>query len=141
MPRRLEGHLLDLRDGREWWARQHWTRCRNRPVELRYAACLNYFLPPSQRRRIVAVPWPACPLLEFLLAWVALLPRLVGPRPSRWEAIDRYIAEGKLRAYRVAGEKTIRIKREDVDALLSPIAGERHVAETRDEHTLPRTGR
>lgn len=60
--------------------------------------------------------------------------------PARWQAIDRYIAEGKLRAYRVAGEKTIRIKREDVDALLSPIAGEGHVAETDDEHTRPRTG-
>lgn len=54
--------------------------------------------------------------------------------------IHRYITEGKLKAYRVAGEKTIRIKREDVDALLSPIAGEGHVAETADEHTRPRTG-
>ncbi len=54
--------------------------------------------------------------------------------------ILRYIAEGKLRAYRVAGEKTIRIKREDVDALLSPIGDERRVAETGNEHTRPRTG-
>jgi excisionase family DNA binding protein len=54
--------------------------------------------------------------------------------------IHRYIAGGKLKAYLVAGEKTIRIKREDVDALLSPIAGEGHVAETDDEHTRPRTG-
>ncbi|MER3410767.1 MAG: hypothetical protein C4305_07205 [Thermoleophilia bacterium] len=36
--------------------------------------------------------------------------------------IHRYIAEGKLRAYRVAGERSIRIKREDVEALLEPVA-------------------
>lgn len=35
--------------------------------------------------------------------------------------IHRYIAEGKLKAYRVAGEKTIRIKREDLEALLQPV--------------------
>lgn len=35
--------------------------------------------------------------------------------------IHRYIAEGKLKAYRVAGEKVIRIKREDVEALLEPV--------------------
>ncbi len=55
--------------------------------------------------------------------------------------IRRCIAEGKLKVYRVGGEKTTRIKREDVDALLSPIAGERHVAKTADEHTRPRRGR
>ena len=40
--------------------------------------------------------------------------------------IHRYIAEGKLKAYRVAGEKVIRIKREDIEALLEPVgaAGE-----------------
>jgi excisionase family DNA binding protein len=37
--------------------------------------------------------------------------------------IHRYIAEGKLKAYRVAGEKAIRIKLEDVEALLIPISG------------------
>jgi excisionase family DNA binding protein len=35
--------------------------------------------------------------------------------------IHRYIAEGKLKAYQVAGERTIRIKREDLDALLAPV--------------------
>jgi excisionase family DNA binding protein len=35
--------------------------------------------------------------------------------------IHRYIAEGKLKAYRVAGEKAIRIKREDIEALLQPV--------------------
>lgn len=35
--------------------------------------------------------------------------------------IHRYIAEGKLKAYRVAGEKAIRIKRQDVEALLEPV--------------------
>lgn len=35
--------------------------------------------------------------------------------------IHRYIAVGKLRAHRVAGEKTTRIKRDDMDALLSPV--------------------
>lgn len=38
--------------------------------------------------------------------------------------IHRYIAEGKLRAYRVAGERSIRIKREDVEALLEPVGAE-----------------
>lgn len=42
--------------------------------------------------------------------------------------MHRYIAEGKLKACRVGGEKTIRIKREDVDALLEPV-GERQIAE------------
>lgn len=32
----------------------------------------------------------------------------------------RYIAEGKLRAYRVAGEKAIRLRQEDVEKLLEP---------------------
>jgi excisionase family DNA binding protein len=36
--------------------------------------------------------------------------------------IHRYIAEGKLKAYRVAGEKVIRIKVEDVEALLIPVS-------------------
>lgn len=35
--------------------------------------------------------------------------------------IHRHIAEGKLKAYRVAGEKVIRIRREDVEALLEPL--------------------
>ncbi|MBI2941632.1 MAG: helix-turn-helix domain-containing protein [Chloroflexi bacterium] len=38
--------------------------------------------------------------------------------------IHRPIAEGKLKAYQVGGEKTIRIKREDVDALLKPVGAE-----------------
>lgn len=38
--------------------------------------------------------------------------------------IHRYIAEGKLRAYRVAGERSIRIKREDVETLLEPVGTE-----------------
>jgi excisionase family DNA binding protein len=37
--------------------------------------------------------------------------------------IDRYIAEGKLKVYRVAGEKAIRIKLEDVEARLIPVSG------------------
>jgi excisionase family DNA binding protein len=36
--------------------------------------------------------------------------------------IHRYIAEGKLKAYRIAGEKAIRIKLEDVEALLIPVS-------------------
>ena len=36
--------------------------------------------------------------------------------------IHRYIAEGKLKAYRVAGEKAIRIKFEDIEALLIPVS-------------------
>jgi uncharacterized protein len=36
--------------------------------------------------------------------------------------IHRYIAEGQLRAYRVAGEKAIRIKREDIEGLLQPVS-------------------
>jgi excisionase family DNA binding protein len=35
--------------------------------------------------------------------------------------IHRHIAEGKLKVYRVAGEKVVRIKREDVEALLEPV--------------------
>lgn len=35
--------------------------------------------------------------------------------------IHRYIAEGKLKAYRVGGEKTIRIKFEDIGELLEPV--------------------
>jgi excisionase family DNA binding protein len=38
--------------------------------------------------------------------------------------IHRYIAAGKLKAYRVAGEKVIRIKRQDVEALLQPVGAE-----------------
>lgn len=37
--------------------------------------------------------------------------------------IHRYITEGKLKAYRVAGENAIRIKVEDVEALLVPVSG------------------
>jgi excisionase family DNA binding protein len=44
--------------------------------------------------------------------------------------IHRYIAEGKLKAYRVGGEKTIRIRREDVGTLLEPV-GERKGLEAR----------
>ena len=36
--------------------------------------------------------------------------------------IHRYIAEGKLKAYRVAGEKVIRIKWEDIETLLIPVS-------------------
>ena len=35
----------------------------------------------------------------------------------------RYISEGTLKAHRVAGEKAIRIKLEDVEALLIPVSG------------------
>lgn len=38
--------------------------------------------------------------------------------------IHRSIAEGKLKAYRVAGGEEIRIKRDDVDALLEPVGAE-----------------
>lgn len=55
-------------------------------------------------------------------------------------AIHRYIAEGKPRAYRAGGEKTIGIKREDVDALLRPVGDDRCAAETRDERSRPRRG-
>jgi len=41
--------------------------------------------------------------------------------------IHRYIADGKLKAYRVAGEKVIRIKRQDVEALLEPVGAEREM--------------
>ena len=37
--------------------------------------------------------------------------------------IHRFIAEGKLKAYRIAGEKAIRIKLEDIEALLIPVSG------------------
>jgi excisionase family DNA binding protein len=50
--------------------------------------------------------------------------------------VHRYIAEGKLKAYRVGGEKTIRIKQEDADGLLEPV-GEgdraRHTSVERQE--------
>ena len=36
--------------------------------------------------------------------------------------IHRYIAEGKLKAYRVGGEKAIRIKWEDIETLLIPVS-------------------
>lgn len=35
--------------------------------------------------------------------------------------LRNYIAEGKLRAYRLAGKRTMRLDQADVDALLSPI--------------------
>jgi len=38
--------------------------------------------------------------------------------------IHRYIAEGHLKAYRVASEKVTRVKREDVDVLLEPVGAE-----------------
>lgn len=44
--------------------------------------------------------------------------------------VQRYIAEGKLRAYRVGGEKTIRIKLVDVDALLKPVGETPRAAQT-----------
>jgi excisionase family DNA binding protein len=43
--------------------------------------------------------------------------------------IHRSIAEGKLKTYRVADEKVIRIKREDVKALLEPVGTEGQVPE------------
>lgn len=49
--------------------------------------------------------------------------------------IHRYIAEGTLKAYHVGGEKSIRIRREDVGALLEPV-GERHVAEARGASSM-----
>ncbi len=50
--------------------------------------------------------------------------------------IHRYIAERKLKAYRVAGQRPIRIKREDVDALLKPVDGD---APTANEPYIPMT--
>jgi len=43
----------------------------------------------------------------------------VSPRTIR-----RYIQQRHLPAYRIAGQPTIRIKREDVEALLEPLAAE-----------------
>lgn len=37
------------------------------------------------------------------------------------KSVRRYIADGQLPAYRLAGRQTIRIKVEDLDALLRPI--------------------
>ncbi len=45
--------------------------------------------------------------------------------------LPRSSAEGKLRAYRVAGEQPIRIKREDEETLVEPLGGE----DARDDHT------
>ena len=49
--------------------------------------------------------------------------------------IHRYIAEGKLKAYRVGGEKVIRIRWEDVEALLKPV-GERAAVGVGSEESL-----
>lgn len=38
--------------------------------------------------------------------------------------IRRYIYDHRLRAYRVAGERMLRIKRDDLEALLEPVAEE-----------------
>jgi excisionase family DNA binding protein len=38
--------------------------------------------------------------------------------------IRRYIKQWHLPAYRIAGQPTIRIKREDIESLLEPIAAE-----------------
>ena len=35
--------------------------------------------------------------------------------------IYRYVSTGKLKGYRVAGDKIIRIRRQDIDNLLHPI--------------------
>jgi excisionase family DNA binding protein len=43
----------------------------------------------------------------------------VSPRTIR-----RYIKQQLLPAYRVAGQPTIRIKREDLEAVLEPVAAE-----------------
>jgi len=37
--------------------------------------------------------------------------------------IRRYIYDHRLRAYKVAGERLIRIRREDLEALLEPMLG------------------
>lgn len=37
------------------------------------------------------------------------------------KTVRRYIADGKLPAYRMAGRQTIRVKLSDLDALMSPI--------------------
>lgn len=37
--------------------------------------------------------------------------------------IRRYIAEGRLRAYRLAGQKIIRLDPAEVEALLEPVGG------------------
>ncbi len=51
--------------------------------------------------------------------------------------IHRYIAEGKLKAYRVAGEKAIRIRQEDVEGLLELVRGGGRVVHTgvEQQHT------
>lgn len=38
--------------------------------------------------------------------------------------IRRYIRDGRLPAYRVAGERLLRVRRDDLKALLSPVFGE-----------------
>lgn len=37
------------------------------------------------------------------------------------KTVRRYIASGKLRAYRVAGRSTIRVRWADLDALMQPL--------------------
>ncbi len=86
---------------------------------------------------------PGSPTLRLLeLRWIRPFP--ISQRaqeqpfwPSRRKPIDRYIYFAKGSAGRTgsAAKKTIRIRREDVDALLSPVADERYVAETRGEQT------
>ena len=43
--------------------------------------------------------------------------------------IHGYIAEAKLKAHRVGGEKTIRIKLEGVDALPTPVGDQHQLAQ------------
>ena len=38
--------------------------------------------------------------------------------------VRRYIRDGRLPAYRVAGERLLRIRRDDLEALLRPVFGE-----------------
>jgi excisionase family DNA binding protein len=40
----------------------------------------------------------------------------ISPRSVR-----RYIAEGTLRGYRIAGRRLVRVNQDDVDALIAPI--------------------
>lgn len=52
--------------------------------------------------------------------WISLneAAEYLGVAPK---SVRRYIADGRLRAYRLAGKQTIRIKAQDLDALMRPI--------------------
>jgi hypothetical protein len=54
--------------------------------------------------------------------------------PTR--TVPRSSAERKLRVYRVAGERPIRIKREDEETLVEPLGGEDARDDNTEEHHL-----